>query len=51
MRRRYPDADSDIQESAPGDMLEMLYDRRVNIGLPAANSIARDAVGAQIRRP
>ena len=45
MRRRYPDADFDIQESAPGDTIEMLYGRRVNIGLLAANSIARDAVG------
>lgn len=45
MRRRYPDADFDIQESAPGDTLEMLYGRRVNVGLLAANSIARDSVG------
>jgi DNA-binding transcriptional LysR family regulator len=45
MRRRFPDAEFDIQESAPGDTLEMLYGRRVNIGLLAANSIARDAVG------
>jgi DNA-binding transcriptional LysR family regulator len=45
MHRRFPDADFDIQESAPGDTLEMLYGRRVNIGLLAANSVARDAVG------
>ena len=45
MRRRFPDADFDIQESAPGDTLDMLYGRRVNVGLLAANSIARDAVG------
>lgn len=45
MRRRFPETDFDIQESAPGDTLEMLYGRRVTIGLLAANSIARDAVG------
>ncbi len=45
MRRRFPEADFDIQESAPVDTLDMLYSRRVNIGLLAANSIARDAVG------
>jgi DNA-binding transcriptional LysR family regulator len=45
MRLRFPDAEFDIQESAPADTLEMLYGRRVNIGLLAANSIARDSVG------
>ncbi|MEQ1768769.1 MAG: LysR family transcriptional regulator [Devosia sp.] len=45
MHRRFPDSDLDIQESSPGDTLEMLYGRRVNIGLLAASSIARDAVG------
>ncbi len=45
MRRRYPEADFDIQESAPADTLEMLYGRRINVGLLAANSIARDSVG------
>lgn len=49
MRRRFPEADFDIQESAPGDTLDMLYGRRINIGLLAANSIARNAIGfAQI---
>lgn len=45
MRRRFPDAEFDIQESAPADTLEMLYGRRVNIGLLAASSVARDSVG------
>lgn len=45
MRGRFPDADFDIQESAPGDTLDMLYGRRINIGLLAVSSIARDAVG------
>jgi len=41
----YPDADFDIQESAPADVLEMLHGRRINVGLLAANSVAEDAVG------
>ena len=42
---KFPDADFDIQESAPADTLELLYGRRINIGLLAANSVAQDAVG------
>lgn len=42
---KFPDIDFDIQESAPGDILEMLYGRRVNIGLLAANSVADASVG------
>lgn len=45
LRGRFPDAEFDIQESSPGDTLDMLYGRRVDIGLLAANSIARDGVG------
>ncbi|MEO8883734.1 MAG: LysR family transcriptional regulator [Devosia sp.] len=41
----YKDADFDIQESAPADILEMLYSRRINIGLLAANSVAEAGVG------
>jgi len=41
----YRDADFDIQESAPADILEMLYSRRINIGLLAANSVAEAGVG------
>lgn len=42
---KFPEADFDIQESAPGDILEMLYSRRVNIGLLGANSVAEASVG------
>lgn len=41
----YPDVDFDIQEAAPNDILELLYGRRVSIGLLAANSIAEAGVG------
>lgn len=40
-----PNIDYDIQESAPGDTLEMLYSRRVNMGLVASNSIAEVSSG------
>lgn len=42
MQERFPDLDFDIQESAPADILELLYARRINVGLMAASS----AVGA-----
>lgn len=42
---KFPDIDFDIQESAPADILEMLYGRRVNVGLLAANSVAEASVG------
>lgn len=45
MHAQFPDADFDIQESAPADILELLYGRRVNIGLLAANSVAQAGVG------
>ena len=45
MQAQYPDADFDLQEGAPADILEMLYGRRINIGLVAANSIAEAGVG------
>ncbi|WP_084646060.1 LysR family transcriptional regulator [Devosia insulae] len=44
---KFPDIDFDIQESAPADILEMLYGRRVNVGLLAANSVAEASVGFQ----
>ena len=44
LQAAYPDADFDIQESAPADVLEMLHGRRINVGLLAANSVAEDAV-------
>lgn len=42
---QFPHVDFDIQESAPADILEMLYGRRVSIGLLAANSVAEAGVG------
>jgi DNA-binding transcriptional LysR family regulator len=45
VQNRFPDADFDIQESAPADVLELLYGRRVNIGLVAANSVAQAGIG------
>ena len=45
MHEHFPDADFDIQESAPADVLELLYGRRINIGLLAANSVAQAGVG------
>ncbi len=41
----HPDVGYDIHESAPADVLEMLYGRRVNLGLVAANSIAPASAG------
>lgn len=38
---RFPDVSLDIQESAPADILEMLYARRISFGLVAANSLAQ----------
>jgi DNA-binding transcriptional LysR family regulator len=45
LQRSFPGIDFDIQDSAPADVLELLYGRRVNIGLVADNSIARAGVG------
>jgi DNA-binding transcriptional LysR family regulator len=45
IRERFPAIDFDIHENAPADILELLYGRRVNIGLVAANSIAQAGVG------
>ncbi len=41
----HPNIDYDIHESAPADVLDMLYGRRVNLGLIAANSIAPASAG------
>lgn len=38
---RFPDVSLDVQESAPADILEMLYSRRISFGLVAANSLAQ----------
>jgi DNA-binding transcriptional LysR family regulator len=45
MQELHPAADYDIQEAAPADVLEMLYGRRISIGLVAANSIAEAGIG------
>ncbi|MDB5562132.1 MAG: LysR family transcriptional regulator [Hyphomicrobiales bacterium] len=45
LHARFPAIDFDIHENAPADILELLYGRRVNIGLVAANSIAQAGVG------
>jgi len=45
MQKDFPDVELDIHEVAPADALELLYGRRVNIGLLASNSIARASVG------
>jgi DNA-binding transcriptional LysR family regulator len=41
---RYPGLEFDIHEVAPAEALELLYGRRVTVGLVAANSIAEDGV-------
>jgi DNA-binding transcriptional LysR family regulator len=41
----HPNIDYDIHESAPADVLEMLYGRQVSLGLLAANSIAPVSAG------
>lgn len=45
VHQTYPNIDYDLHESAPADVLDMLYSRRVNIGLVAANSIAAISSG------
>ena len=40
LQRRFPDLRFEVQEGAPGDILDLLYARRINIGLLAANSLA-----------
>lgn len=45
MQERYPKVEFDVHESAPADTLELLYSRRVNIGLVAAGTIAKASAG------
>ncbi|MCA8879414.1 MAG: LysR family transcriptional regulator [Rhodobacteraceae bacterium] len=45
MRAAYPSVDYDIHESTPADVVEMLYGRRISIGLIATNSIAPASAG------
>lgn len=41
----FPEVELDIHEVAPAETLELLYARRVNIGLVAGNSVAAASVG------
>lgn len=41
LHQSFPDVSLDIQESAPADILELLYARRIHFGLVAANSLAQ----------
>jgi DNA-binding transcriptional LysR family regulator len=41
LRDSHPDISLDVQETAPADVVEMLYARRINFGLVAANSVAQ----------
>jgi DNA-binding transcriptional LysR family regulator len=45
MQGQYPGVDFDLQESSPAEILDMLYSRRVNLGLLATNSVAQASVG------
>jgi DNA-binding transcriptional LysR family regulator len=45
LHHQFPQTDFDIHDAAPADILELLYARRVNIGLLAANSVAQTGVG------
>lgn len=45
MRAEAPHADYDVQEAAPADVVELLYGRRIHIGLIAANSISQASAG------
>jgi len=42
---RFPGLELDIHEVAPSEALELLYGRRVNVGLVAADSVAQAGVG------
>lgn len=44
LNERLPEVEFDIHEMAPAEVLELLYGRQVNIGLIAANSVARSNV-------
>lgn len=41
MQAQFPDVSYDIQESAPADIMELLYTRRINVGLLASGSIGQ----------
>ncbi|MGA1180444.1 MAG: LysR family transcriptional regulator [Marivivens sp.] len=41
LHRAFPNVSLDIQESAPADILDLLYARRIHFGLIGANSLAQ----------
>ncbi|WP_158626053.1 LysR family transcriptional regulator [Arsenicitalea aurantiaca] len=45
LRTRYEALHFDIFDNAPADILELLYARKINLGLVAANSVAESGVG------
>lgn len=45
VRETFPDIDFDIQDKAPPDILELLYDRRIAVGLLAENSVPASGGG------
>lgn len=44
LQRDFPEIELDIHERAPADILELLYSRRVHVGLLAGNSVAEAGV-------
>jgi DNA-binding transcriptional LysR family regulator len=44
MLERYPSIDFDLQESAPAEIVDMLYSRRINLGLLATSSVSEASV-------
>ncbi len=47
LHAEYPRIDYEIHESAPAEVLEMLYARRINLGLISTNAIAPASAGFQ----
>lgn len=41
LQEQFSDVSFDIQEAAPADILDLLYSRRINVGLLAADSVAQ----------
>jgi DNA-binding transcriptional LysR family regulator len=44
LKERLPEVEFDIHEMAPAEVLDLLYGRQVNIGLVAANSLAKSNI-------
>lgn len=44
MQALYPGVDFDLQESSPSEIIDMLYSRRVNLGLLSTDSVAEASV-------